>query len=80
MKHPQHALHANVVHDKTPIQQVRPVQMARRKGVVIEVIPEDEEGDIDIPGLEALVTQGRKPALIAVTHVPTNSGAALPLL
>jgi hypothetical protein len=50
-------------------------QVAKRTGVVIEVIPEDEQGDIDTAALEALVTQGRRPALIAITHIPTNSGA-----
>jgi hypothetical protein len=31
--------------------------------------------------LEALITQGdRKPSLIAITHVPTNSGAQTPPL
>ena len=49
--------------------------MAKRTGVTIEVIPEDIEGDISLPALEVLITQGdRKPALIAITHVPTNSG------
>ncbi|BDA50632.1 probable cysteine desulfurase [Coccomyxa sp. Obi] len=51
------------------------LQMAKRTGVAIEVIPEDDEGDISLPALEVLITQGdRKPALIAITHVPTNSG------
>lgn len=59
--------------------ECRQVQMAKRTGAVIEVIPEDEEGDISLSALEALITQGpRKPALIAITHVPTNSGSSFP--
>lgn len=51
------------------------LQVARKTGAVVEVIPEDEAGDISLPDLEALITRGdRKPALIAITHVPTNSG------
>lgn len=49
--------------------------MAKRVEVAIEVIPEDDEGDISLPALEVLITQGdKKPALLAITHVPTNSG------
>lgn len=51
--------------------------MAQRMGVVIQVVPEDEEGDISIPDLERLIRQGDEPpSLIAVTHVPTSSGMA----
>lgn len=50
-------------------------QMAQRMGVIIEVVPEDEEGDISIPDLERLIRQGDgPPVLIAITHVPTSSG------
>lgn len=50
-------------------------QVAKRFGVAIEVIPEDDEGDISLPALEVLITQAdKKPALVAITHVPTNSG------
>ena len=47
----------------------------KRHQVEIEVIPEDAEGDVDIDALEKLVASGtRKPALIAITHIPTSSG------
>ena len=50
------------------------MQVAKRTGAVIEVIPEDVEGDLYVSALETLIIGGRKPALIAITHVPTNSG------
>lgn len=41
----------------------------------IEVIPDDVEGEIDLAALdEMLGKETRKPALIAITHAPTNSG------
>jgi hypothetical protein len=52
------------------------MQMVKREGVVIDVIPETEDGDISIADLERMISGGeRKPALIAITHVPTSSGA-----
>lgn len=53
-------------------------QVETRFGLEIEVIPEDEEGDIDLRALEAACRRGPCPALIAITHTPTSSGAALP--
>ena len=51
------------------------VQAVKRHQVEIEVIPEDSEGDIDVEALEKAVVDGaRKPALIAITHIPTSSG------
>ena len=45
----------------------------------IEIIPEDAEGDVDIDALEELVSSGtEKPALIALTHIPTSSGKQQP--
>ena len=47
----------------------------------IEIIPEDAEGDVDTDALERLVMTGtRKPALIAITHIPTSSGVGARLL
>ena len=51
-------------------------QVAKRTGAIVEVIPETEDGDIDIAALEALVRREPRPALISVSHVPTSSGAA----
>ncbi|EIE20090.1 PLP-dependent transferase [Coccomyxa subellipsoidea C-169] len=51
------------------------LQVARRTGVRIEVIPEDADNDVDIAALEDSIVRGdRKPALLAFTHIPTNSG------
>lgn len=60
-------------------------QAMRRHQVEVEVIPEDDSGDIDIPALESLIQRGpSRPVLIAITHVPTSSGnghrAAGPIL
>ena len=51
------------------------LQVAKRTGAVIEVIPETADNDIDIEALEHSIQHGgRKPALLAFTHIPTNSG------
>lgn len=51
----------------------------KRHQVEIEVITEDAEGDVDIDALEKLVASDRpKPALIAITHIPTSSGKLSP--
>jgi cysteine desulfurase / selenocysteine lyase len=56
------------------------LQAARRRGVEIEVIPDDEHGQISVPGLERLLDDGRGPVgLVAVTHVPTNGGVVNPV-
>ena len=58
------------------------MQVAKRNRIEIEVIPEDEKGEIDFRALEEMLTSGRKPVLVAINHVPTNSGLhfALPFL
>ena len=54
------------------------LQVAKRKKVKIEIIEETEEGDLSIGHLQRLVeAEPQKPALIAITHVPTNSGKHL---
>ena len=50
------------------------LQLARRTGVRIEVIPETTDGDIDIEALRAKLASGKPPVLVAITHVPTSSG------
>lgn len=53
-----------------------PVATRRRTGIVIEVIPETPAGDVDLAALRALLAQGpRPPVLVAISHVPTSSGA-----
>lgn len=49
------------------------LQLQRRKGVRIHVIPEDPSGELDLTDLELLIKKIR-PKLIVITHVPTNAG------
>ena len=52
------------------------LQMGKRTGMRVEIIPEDNEGDIDLSAAENLI-QELSPVLIAISHVPTSSGDAL---
>ncbi len=52
------------------------LQMARRTGVEIVAVPNDEHGQISIEALNGLVDARVK--LIAITHVPTNGGLINP--
>ncbi|MBI2255386.1 MAG: aminotransferase class V-fold PLP-dependent enzyme [Proteobacteria bacterium] len=52
------------------------LQIAKRKGVVIDVVPSDASGALDITALEQMIDGRVK--LIAVTWVPTNGGLANP--
>ncbi|MBM4161473.1 MAG: aminotransferase class V-fold PLP-dependent enzyme [Ignavibacteria bacterium] len=52
------------------------LQVARRTGAIIDVIPDDEFGQISIEALRNMVDERVK--LIAITHVPTNSGLVNP--
>ncbi len=52
------------------------LQVARKTGATIEVIPNDEFGQISIPKLRQAIDERVK--LIAITHVPTNGGLVNP--
>ena len=52
------------------------LQLARTKGIEIEPVPSDEQGQISITALEEMID--RRVKLIAVTHVPTNGGLVNP--
>ncbi|WP_159997584.1 aminotransferase class V-fold PLP-dependent enzyme [Roseomonas sp. 18066] len=52
------------------------LQVAQRKGLTIEVIPDDAEGVLDPAALEAMIDD--RVALIAITWVPTNGGLVNP--
>lgn len=52
------------------------LQVARRTGAVIEVVPSDDSGALDVAALEKMI-DGRV-RLIAITHVPTNGGLVNP--
>jgi cysteine desulfurase/selenocysteine lyase len=49
---------------------------AKRLGVVVEPVPNDESGQLDTQALEGMIDNRVK--LIAITHVPTNSGLVNP--
>jgi selenocysteine lyase/cysteine desulfurase len=52
------------------------LQAAKRWGVEVVVIPNDETGAVSIPALEELIDDRVK--LISVTHIPTNGGLVNP--
>jgi len=52
------------------------LQVARRTGAVIEVIPNDETGVLDPDALEAMIDARVK--LISITWIPTNGGLVNP--
>lgn len=52
------------------------LQMAARTGAVIEVIPCDDTGQVDVAALATMLDTRVK--LVAVTHVPTNGGLVNP--
>jgi selenocysteine lyase/cysteine desulfurase len=52
------------------------LQRAERDGLVIDVIPNDETGAIDVAALETMLDE--RVALIAITWVPTNGGLVNP--
>lgn len=49
---------------------------ARERGVSVELIPDDDFGQIDLDSLEASLDERVK--LVALTHVPTSSGLVNP--
>lgn len=53
------------------------LQVARKTGATIEVIPNDELGQISIEALRNAIDNRVK--LIAITHVPTNGGLVNPV-
>ncbi len=52
------------------------IQVARRSGAVIEVIPDDAQGVLDPAALEAMIDGRVK--LISITWIPTNGGLVNP--
>lgn len=52
------------------------LQVARRTGAVIDMIPSSDSGELDIGALERMIDGRVK--LIAITHVPTNGGLVNP--
>src|ERR687892_250195 len=55
------------------------LQAARRRGVTVEVIPDDEHGQVSVEALTQLLDDRRGPVgLVAIAHVPTNGGLVNP--
>ena len=52
------------------------LQRAKRDGIIIEVVPSTEQGDIDLTALKNKIDKNT--ALIALTWVPTNGGLVNP--
>ncbi len=48
----------------------------KEKGVVLQIIPEDEQGNIDLLALEKMIHD--RVRLISVTHMPTSGGIVNP--
>ena len=54
------------------------LQVAKRTGAIIEVIPNDAHGQISVEALRKAINERVK--LIAITHVPTNGGLVNPIV
>jgi selenocysteine lyase/cysteine desulfurase len=54
------------------------LQMARKTGAVVDVIPNDDYGQVSVKALHKLIDERVK--LIAITHVPTNGGLVNPAI
>lgn len=54
------------------------LQTARKTGVIIEAIPNDEHGQVSVAALRTMLDEHVK--LIAITHVPTSGGLVNPIV
>ncbi len=55
------------------------LQVARKRGIEIVVVPSEDNGEISLSALERIIDRhGRSVKLIALTHVPTNGGLVQP--
>jgi cysteine desulfurase / selenocysteine lyase len=52
------------------------LQLARRKGLGIDLIPSDMTGQIDVAAMEAMITPRTR--VVAITHCPSQSGLVNP--
>lgn len=52
------------------------LQVARKTGALIETIPDDSHGTVDVDALRRMIDDRVK--LISITHVPTNGGLVNP--
>src|SRR5690606_27850081 len=52
------------------------LQVSRRTGARVEIVPSDESGQVSVEALEAMLDD--RVRLISLTHVPTNGGLVNP--
>jgi selenocysteine lyase/cysteine desulfurase len=55
------------------------LQAQQHRGVTVEVIPSDGDGQLDVEALATRLDGPPQPALVAVAHVPTNGGVVNPV-
>ena len=53
------------------------LQICRRTGAQVQVVPDDKNGQLDVKALEAMIDP--KVKLISITHVPTHNGLVTPI-
>ncbi|SFH73060.1 Selenocysteine lyase/Cysteine desulfurase [Amycolatopsis regifaucium] len=58
--------------------QIAFLSLRKRFGVEIVHAPDSPEGGVDVEAMAALM-RARRPKLVAVTHIPTNSGLVQPV-
>jgi len=58
--------------------QLMLLSLAKRLGVEVLRAPDTETGEVDLDALRGLIER-RRPRLVAVTHIPTNSGLVQPV-
>jgi cysteine desulfurase / selenocysteine lyase len=59
------------------INYIAYLQIARKTGAVIDVVPDDETGQLSVEALRQMADE--RVRLIAITHVPTNGGLVNPV-
>ena len=52
------------------------LQIAERKGISIDVVPDTEAGEVDVGALASMITDRTK--LISINHMPTSNGLVNP--
>ncbi len=52
------------------------LQLAKTRGVIVDIVPDDESGQLDVQALENMLDE--KVKLISVTHIPTQGGLVNP--